>query len=319
MNNFIGICKMTQPEVKAYMKQYLTDLNYDVIDEDGFLYAKGDVPVLLVAHMDTVHQKQCTEVNMTDGKLSSPQGIGGDDRCGVYIISQIVKEKHCSVLLCEDEEKGGIGARKFTKTDYINNLDVSYMIEFDRKGSSDAVFYSCDNAEFTDFVCDATGFKEAHGSFSDISVLMPAAKIAGVNLSSGYYNAHTTSEYVVPSDMEMTIEMAMVLIECECPDPFEYVEKKYDYSKWPNRNSGSRWGSSNYQYNFFDAGMWQPKEMSDIALDDLDIELEVLVPDETERERAVCVSGKTKTECWMKFFLENPDYSFNDITTYSWS
>ena len=318
MNNFISICKMTQPEVKAYMKDYLTNLNYDVIDEDGFLYAKGDVPVLLVAHMDTVHQKQCTEINMDNGKMSSPQGIGGDDRCGVYIISQIVKEKHCSVLLCEDEEKGGIGARKFIKTDYINNLDVNYMVEFDRRGNCDAVFYSCDNKEFTDFVCDATGFEETHGSFSDISVLMPAAKIAGVNLSSGYYSAHTVAEYVIPSDMEMTIEMAMVLIECECPDPFEYVEKKYDYSKWARRPSSS-YTSGGYQYSLFDAGMWQPREMSEIALDDTEIELEVLIPDETEKEVAVYVSGKTKTECWMKFFLQNPDYCFNDITTYSWT
>lgn len=315
MNNFISICKMTQPEVKAYMKQYLTDLNYDVIDEDGFLYAKGDVPVLLVAHMDTVHQKQCTEVNMTDGKLSSPQGIGGDDRCGVYIISQIVKEKHCSVLLCEDEEIGTIGARKFIKTDYINNLDVNYMVEFDRRGNSDAVFYTCDNAEWTDFVCDATGFVETHGSYSDISVLMPAAKIAGVNLSSGYYNAHSPTEYVIPSDMEMTIEVAMIMIESECGEPFEYVAKKYKYT----RPTGSRWASNGYQYNFFDGGLWSPREQSEIALDDLDIELEVIVPDETERERAVYVSGKTKTECWMKFFLENPDYSFNDINTHSWS
>lgn len=310
MNKFIGICKLTQPEVKAYMKKYLTDLKYDVIDEDGFLYAKGDVPVLLVAHMDTVHKKQCENVYINNGQISSTQGIGGDDRCGVYIISEIVKEKHCSVLLCEDEEIGTVGARKFTKTDYINNLDVNYMIEFDRKGNSDAVFYSCNNEDFISFVLDATGFDKQYGSSSDISVLMPAAKLSAVNLSSGYYNPHTTSEYVIMSDMETTIDAAITLIDSECDGPFEYTTKTYNWSR----------PASGYQYNFWNDYRSTPTmSAAEVELENSDIELEVIIPDEMEIEHAVCVSGRTKADCWMKFFLQNPDYSFNDITTYSWA
>lgn len=309
MKSFIQICKMTQPEVKAHMKNYLTDLGYDVIDEDGFLYAKGDVPVLLVAHMDTVHEAKCTEVIITDGKISSPQGIGGDDRCGIYIISQIVKEKHCSVLLCEDEEIGTVGARKFTKTNYINNLDVNYMIEFDRKGNSDAVFYSCDNAEFTDFVTEATGYVESHGSFSDISVLMPAAKLAAVNLSSGYYNAHTVAEYVIPIDMDMTIAAALAMIESEFDEPFEYVAKTYNWTR----------PSSSYEYQYNMLRDYTTMTVAEVELANSDIELEAIIQDEQEKEKCVCVSGKTKAECWMRFFLQYPDYCFSDIVTYSWA
>ena len=224
MKTFEDICKMTQKEVKAYMHEYLTSKKYKVVNEDGFLYAKGDVPVLLVAHMDTVHKEQCKEIVKNDGKWSSPQGIGGDDRCGVFIIMNIVKKLNCSVLLCEDEEIGGVGAHKFVKakfgdfTDtgefvefrYIDHLDVNYMIEFDRKGSNDAVFYSCDNKKFTNFVTDSTGFKFAYGSYSDISTLMPEAKLAAVNLSCGYYNPHQTSEYVVYDEMIDTIDAAEV-------------------------------------------------------------------------------------------------------------
>lgn len=318
MNNFINICKMTQSEVKAYMKNYLTDLKYNVIDEDGFLYAKGDNPVLLVAHMDTVHKEKCAEIDLKDGRISSPQGIGGDDRCGIWIISQIVKEKHCSVLLCEDEEIGTVGARKFIKTDYINNLDVNYMIEFDRKGNSDAVFYSCDNAEWTDFVVDATGFVESNGSFSDISVLMPAAKIAGVNLSSGYYNAHSKTEYVIMVDMEMTVNAALAMIEAECEEPFEYVAKKYNYS-WSSLHTPSLKGSGTYQYNFLHDDMFQKEDRAEVALMDTDIELEVIIPDELRTETVAYVTGKTKADCWMKFFLQHPDYCFDDIIDYSWN
>ena len=181
MKTFEDICKMTQKEVKAYMKSYLVSQKYNVVDMDGFLYAKGTVPVLLVAHMDTVHKVQCKNIINLNGRMSSPQGIGGDDRCGVFMIMNVVKELNCSVLLCEDEEIGGVGARKFTDatykaTDedgkevtesYIDNLDVNYMVEFDRRGNNDAVFYRCDNRDFIDFVDrKSTRLNSSHAELS---------------------------------------------------------------------------------------------------------------------------------------------------------
>ena len=265
MKKFSEICMMTQGEVKAYMEKYLSSKGYETINEDGFLYAKGDIPVLLVAHMDTVHKEKCKKIYDVKGKLSSPQGIGGDDRCGIFIIMNLVKELHCSVLLCEDEETGAIGARKFTQTNYIKNLDVNYMIEFDRKGSKDAVFYSGDNKDFINFVTEATEFEFATGSFSDISVLMPAAKLSAVNLSCGYYNAHTKDEYVVYSEMMHTIEAATALIGTECTEPFKYIAKSYSNFSWNdyhrehygNGSGHYGWGSTYndglaYQGSFFD-------------------------------------------------------------------
>ena len=327
MKSFADICKMTQSEVKAYMKSLLGSKNYNVIDEDGFLYAKGDVPVLLVAHMDTVHKEKCTEVELhEDGRLSSPQGIGGDDRCGIFIIMSLLTELRCSVLLCEDEEIGTVGARKFTKTDYIKNLDVNYMIEFDRKGNNDAVFYTCDNQEFLDFVIEATGFEEARGSFSDISVLMPAAKLSAVNLSSGYYNAHTVNEYVVWHDMMDTVAAAKELINTECDGPFEYVAKTYNYSKgsWGSRYRDSFYRdmypySNGYQFSMDDYEDSFHENDAKMAKDNKDIELEVIIPDDVEIEKALYYSGNTKAECWMDFFLDNPDICFNEIITYAFS
>lgn len=340
MKEFVDICRMTQPEVKRYMKSYLASHKYNVVDGDGFLYAKGEIPVLLVAHMDTVHKEQCKDIRDKDGVLSSSQGIGGDDRCGVFIIMNLVKELKCSVLLCEDEEKGTVGARKFTnatykfrdsngedvEVKYIENLGVNYMIEFDRKGSSDAVFYSCDNKDFIDFVEDVTCFKYAHGSFSDISVLMPAAKLSGVNLSSGYHNAHMCTEFVVYDEMMDTIEAAKVLIKEPCEKPFEYVEKKYNYRSYQGYHT-SHYGyypasnsfDDNYYGNFLDEpSNYRDQRLANLAMTDNDIELEVIVSDLDMSEKTITVAGETKAECWMNLFLENPNMCFNDIIDYSW-
>ncbi len=324
MKTFEHICRMTQPEVKQYMYGYLTSYKYTPISQDGFLYAKGDVPVLLVAHMDTVHKEQCKDINNNNGKLSSPQGIGGDDRCGVYIIMNIVKELHCSVLLCEDEERGCIGAHKFVKTDYIKNLGVNYMIEFDRKGNNDAVFYSCANEDFIDFVEDATNFKFATGSVSDISVLMPEANLSAVNLSCGYYNAHTLNEYVIYDEMMDTIEAAKALIKEKCDKPFVYVRKTYSYSNsyanFNNYHAKTYPAVGEYYGSFFDEpDPYEREDLAAIAKDDKNLELEVVIYAESLSEEVLYANGDTKAECWMNLFMDNPSLCFNDIVDYSWS
>lgn len=339
MKSFENICKMTQPEVKKYMKKFLINKGYDVVDQDGFLYAKGTVPVLLVAHMDTVHKEQCKTIVCVGDKISSPQGIGGDDRCGVFIIMNIIKELRCSVLLCEDEEIGCIGAHKFVKatrksTDeagndvdvrYIDELDVNYMVELDRKGNNDAVFYHGDNQDFIDFVEDATNFKFAHGSVSDISVLMPEAKISAVNLSCGYYNAHSITEYVMYDEMMDTIAATKSLIKEKCDKPFEYVRKKYEpYHGYTNYNAnmcGSyiRSCAQKYYNNLFEEPVgYMDEPLANVAINDKNLELEVIIYNESLSEEVLHATGETKADCWMALFLENPNLRFNDIVDYSW-
>lgn len=342
--NLEKIYKMTQSELKQHAIKCLKTKFDNVVAEDGFVYAKGSVPVLLVAHMDTVHRQPVTKIVYADNgnRISSPQGIGGDDRNGVAIIFEIIKELNCSVLLCEDEEIGGVGAHKFVdatykRTDengneveekYIEHLDVNYMVEFDRRGNNDAVFYSCDNTDFIDFVEDMTNFKFARGSFSDISVLAPAAKIAAVNLSCGYYNAHTTAEYVKYDEMMDTVEAAKSLIKEKCDKPFEYVEKKYEYPKW----NGNRYCNMSMYYpddycndgysyggNLFDQpSKYKDERLAIIAQNDIDLELEVVVLGLDMCEETIVATGETKAECWMNLFLENPKLCFNDIQDYSW-
>ena len=313
MKTFKEICMMTQKEIKEYMHKYLISKAYKVASEDGYLYAKGDVPVLLMAHMDTVHKEVCRDIVEVDGKISSPQGIGGDDRAGIFMIANIVNELHCSVLLCEDEEIGMVGARKFTKSDHVNDVNVNYIIELDRKGNNDVVFYSCDNKDFTDFVCDNTGFKVAYGSFSDISTVAPALKTAAVNISSGYYNAHTTNEYVVYDEMIDIIDTVKALIKTES-EHFEYVEKKYSsYSYYgsENYNYGNTYG---YQYDLLEYDRFASRVKKDLK-----VEVEVIYNDADGNENVGYGTGDTKAEAWLDFFLAYDDVSFNMITDYSFN
>lgn len=216
INEFKAIIQMRQQELKEYLDIVLRDMRYDVVNRKGFLYAEGEIPVLLVAHLDTVHREKAEIICFSEDNryMMSPQGIGGDDRCGVYMILQIIRQAKCHVLFCEDEEIGGRGARDFAA---IKNVPaVNYIIELDRRGNNDAVFYDCDNPEFTDFVLDF-GFKEKIGSFSDISVIAPHLKTAAVNISAGYYNEHSQHEYIDMLAVENNIRriLRMVMTETE--------------------------------------------------------------------------------------------------------
>ena len=246
---FEKICKMSQNDVKKYVAQRLRETHKEITVADGFVYAQGTFPVLLVAHMDTVHQSLPYMIMRSKDKngndiISSPMGIGGDDRCGIYMIFEVLKKFNCSVVFCEDEEIGTIGAEKFTKHEISTSLDFNYIIEFDRKGSNDAVFYDCDNLEFEEFITKEF-FKTNWGSFSDISVIAPHLGCAAVNLSCGYYNAHQKSEYVVIQEMEEVIKQACKILERTTEkDVFEYVEAEpvYKYS--------SKWWDECYGYSF---------------------------------------------------------------------
>ena len=126
---FEKICKMSQKELKKYIVGQLKKANKNVISEDGFVYADGDFPVLLVAHLDTVHEKLPESIlyDLQTNTVSSPNGIGGDDRCGIYMILEIIKKHKCSVLFCEDEEKGGIGAKKFVEEEFAKELGTTVV------------------------------------------------------------------------------------------------------------------------------------------------------------------------------------------------
>lgn len=222
---FDDILRMKQKELRHYLAGYLKKSGYDVVKRKGFLYAKGDAPVLLVAHLDTVHQEHPSIIcRSEDGRyIMSPQGIGGDDRCGVYMILQIIETVRCHVLFCEDEETGGRGARAFAGSGI--DVDVNFIVEMDRRGNNDAVFYDCDNPEFTEFVC-SFGFKEAAGSFSDISVIAPYLNTAAVNISAGYYNEHRLHEVIDTSYLQYNVERITEMVQSQTKK-YLYVKRKY--------------------------------------------------------------------------------------------
>lgn len=182
-----------------------------------YIFAKGDIPVILCAHLDTVFKDVPSTIlyDKEQGLIWSPEGIGGDDRNGVYSVLYIInkmKDKKPYVIFTTKEETGCQGASKAVKALKSKVKDVNFAIQIDRKGKDDAVFYQCTNKSFIDYIC-SFGYKEQHGSRTDISVFCPEWDIAGVNFSCGYVNNHTKEEIVSVNNMFNTINMIMNILK----------------------------------------------------------------------------------------------------------
>lgn len=311
IKKFKNLCNIEQSELKKKLKNILLSSGYEkVVNEDGFLYAKGELPVLLVAHMDTVH-KRLPEIIFTEHRgdktvLSSPYGIGGDDRCGVFMILEIIKDLKCSVVFTEDEESGGIGAGKFVKTDYINDINVNYVIEFDRANANDAVFYYCDNEDFERFITEEY-YETDTGSYSDICDIAPALGVAAVNLSCGYYRAHTVSEYVVFEEMMRSIEQAKKLIQKDVEEPFEYVEMVFDTKGYGYSYAGytNDWYSGYYDDVDWYTG-WKAKQNTYKTY-------YVVYYDENMVQKIVNIEAKNEDDATLSFLMNYQDIPYRNV------
>lgn len=226
---FESICALGQKALKKTMATVLRSKYKRVIETPDYVIAEGDIPIALVAHLDTVFPKPAKEILYDRQKnvIWSPAGLGADDRAGVFAIIQIIRKGYRPhIIFTTDEETGAQGAMALGK-EKCPFKDLRYMIELDRRGSNDCVFYDCDNPEFIKYV-EKFGFAEAIGSFSDISVLMEDWLIAGVNLSIGYRDEHSISEVLFVEHMLNTIQrVCNMLDEKEIPK-FEFIPYEYN-------------------------------------------------------------------------------------------
>lgn len=220
------------------LPEKLNKLGYNDIEHiSDNLFAHGEIPILLVAHCDIVTSNNEYPTEFIYEKNDSiiranNRTLGADDRGGVYIILEALKKlsKRPYLLFTHSEERGCIGASEFVTKMPYNEYEIKFMIELDRRGSNDLVYYDCDGYdEFMKFCEDMTGYKHAYGSYSDICELMNEWKICGVNMSVGYYSEHTSKEYVIIDEMLNTKDVLVNWlnnIDYDTLPRFDYTPKQ---------------------------------------------------------------------------------------------
>lgn len=232
-----SICNLNDDDLGENLLDFLIANNYDeyTYSKGNYIMGQGDLPICLIAHIDTVFaytpNKDSFLYDQEKQILWSPYGSGFDDRAGIAMIIQLILHGYKpSVIFTFDEEVGGEGAKTLItecKTCPIKNCKA--LIELDRANEKDCVFYQCENRDFVKYI-EGFGFVEAQGTFTDISFLAPAWKIAAVNLSIGYIDEHTTSERLNLIWYNQTFKKLMSILDNSQDMKFyKYIPKKVQH------------------------------------------------------------------------------------------
>ena len=247
----------------------MPDVEYYTDEMDNVYATKGELDEgeffpMFIAHTDTVHalvdqivvqeetlakprtfghsfgdtQFLSLKGYTTDGK---PTGIGGDDKCGVFIALELLRTlPKVKVGLFVSEETGCHGSSK-CDPNFLN--DVGYAIQFDAPGNNliteicsgtrlyekDGEFINTIKPLFEDVMGVVTD-EQSH-PYTDVSQIKRKGDFSCINFSCGYYNMHTSQEFVVIDDVERAIEFAN-----EAVNELGLKKYPYEYQKpvWPS-------------------------------------------------------------------------------------
>lgn len=249
-----------------YMSKFLIDfingLNDKTItwyeDLSGNIYVekgKAKTYPCIVSHIDTVHYiipkkdyivlNSDTEFFAVDLSARKNTGIGGDDKCGIYTcLDNLMKHEVIKCAFFVDEEIGCVGSANAIM-DFFE--DVSFVLQADRKGYQDVVsdimyteMFGVDFLEKIEETLDRYGRKICDGGMTDVMQLAHNdLPVAMANFSCGYYNPHSSNEYVIIDELILTSILFRDIIK----DVYIDGEKNYFYRN--KHNSGSSYYDSN--------------------------------------------------------------------------
>ena len=213
------------------------------VDKMGNVYATKQTDEIeyfpcVVAHTDTVHELDTINIremmlpnDQNELKMALkafndeglPTGIGGDDKCGVYVCLELLKNlPNVKAAFFVSEETGCHGSKNADKEFFAN---VGYVIQFDAPGNWMVSEYCMGTQLFerdSEFfnICDKAlneGFRGRHDyqshPYTDVYALKNIFDFSCINFAIGYYNYHTPNEYVVVEDVYSGIETGKKMIE----------------------------------------------------------------------------------------------------------
>lgn len=284
--NIHGVSGNEKP-VRDYLKPILTSLMDTVtVDNHGNLLADkkcgngNGATIMLSAHMDTVKGVLSDRevIETEDGLFMSSKGaLGADDRAGIAIILTVLRnlknlnfDGHVKVAFSREEEIGCIGSTKIDK-DWYKDVDLAIVV--DRRGNRDIVV-GCGMAFCSDsvgyFMEDVAKMADmewncVEGGISD-AVTFAENGVNSINLSAGYYNEHTNTEYASLSEMRDTVKLILQTIAVinQFYKTFDKVPSENTWAKaWRSKygNYGYYY-EDDFAYDYIDDDIWA-EEMND--------------------------------------------------------
>jgi hypothetical protein len=246
--------KKEQEQIVPTLNAYLDALNLELggklkIENDthgNIFVTKGETSLYpcIVSHLDQVHKYADNKTIFQNGDyllaFDGPRqvGTGGDDLVGIFVCLELLRDfNFMKVVFFVSEEIGCIGSNA---CDLSFFTDCMFIGQADRKGSADFINFSNGvqlfDADFSNFVkpvLTSTNYKECVGIATDAGCLSKRnVGIACFNISCGYYNPHTSTEYVSITDVSNCYDVICVIIN-NADRQFLYTRPVTTYGSLP--------------------------------------------------------------------------------------
>lgn len=212
--------------MEAFILRDVESLGLSAVCDNGNIYVtKGNASSYpcIVSHTDTVH-KIIPDGHFTiiandemaigyDRVKMKPSGCGGDDKVGIFVCLQLLRDiDNIKVAFFRDEEVGCVGSYE-ANIDFFK--DCRFVLQCDRRGNNDFVdnIYSTplQSKKFKKDVkrfLNAYGYKPTSGMLTDVYALKQlGVNVSVANMSCGYYNPHCDDETIVFEDVENCLNM----------------------------------------------------------------------------------------------------------------
>ena len=194
-----------------WVRQTVPDAKIEC-DKPGNLYitkGKSSTFPCIVAHMDQVQERHSKDFIAYEAediiigfspKHKEQQGLGADDKCGLWIALKCLQKFDCLKLAFFVGEEVGCKGSGLANMAFFD--DCRFVIEPDRKGSEDLITQIgwtplCSDDFLKDIGFKKFGYKEAEGMMTDIEALKDKGlMLSCINLSCGYYKPHSNEEFV---------------------------------------------------------------------------------------------------------------------------
>lgn len=271
------ILRRNQDGTSEYVQSFLKDLKINfTVDSYGNIYSMehDNIPIMS-AHMDTVRKNTdfCIGAFLSNQeeneKIFTGGILGGDDKCGVYIILKLLQNgKKVNFVFSRDEEIGCLGIRDWVKDlKIVERLKtLPYGLVLDRRGNTDII--CSENSYGTkEFENDLVGvsetkvkeiledgsiieknkyiYKPERGLCSDANTI--SNYISCANLSVGYYSPHSEKEYIIRADLETAYDYVCDIIESLKGKTYTAPDKTSSWSGY-NYKSGSYYNRYSHSY-----------------------------------------------------------------------
>jgi tripeptide aminopeptidase len=212
----INSCSKNENQLQLFIREQLKrmDIGYKVDKHNQTYNVSNPKQPLLSAHADQVGHKPLKRLTDKNGIISGDVNLGADDKNGIFIILELLKKFPDLNFIISNQEE--IGGKIQVLLPTLDLSHIPYGLVFDRRGNGDII--GVDNNYCTSvFEADiamigkAYGYKPETGIYSDADHIREY--LSCVNLSCGYYNAHSDTEYTVKKDVINCIDFAVGIIE----------------------------------------------------------------------------------------------------------